>query len=73
MGTAPKTSSGPIAGYLSRLRFPYLFAVAVVVFVADLFVPDLIPFADEILLGFATALLGMWRRRRRPDATVSSD
>ena len=47
----------------SRLKFPQLFAVIVVLFVFDLFVPDLIPFVDEILLGLAAALFGMWREK----------
>ncbi len=29
-------------------------------------VPDLVPFVDEILLGLATALFGMWRERVTP-------
>jgi hypothetical protein len=48
---------------LGRLRFPTLFKLAAFLFVADLFVPDLIPFADEILLGVLTLLLGSWRDR----------
>jgi hypothetical protein len=48
---------------ISRLRQPQLFLLAGVVFVADLLVPDAIPFVDEILLGLVTALLGSWRRR----------
>ena len=67
MGTTPKMSTGPVARYLSRLRFPYLFAVTAVVFVVDLFIPDLIPFVDEIMLGFAATVLGMWRARRNKD------
>lgn len=66
MGT-PSRSTGPVARYLSRLRFPYLFVVTAVVFVVDFFVPDVIPFVDEIMLGFAAALLGLWRARRRKD------
>ena len=67
MGNTPRILTGPVARYLSRLRFPYLFAVTAVVFVLDLFIPDLIPFADEIMLGFAAAVLGMWRARRKKD------
>lgn len=52
-----------LARLLGRLRFPTLFKLAAVLFVADLFVPDLIPFADEILLGVLTLLLGSWRDR----------
>jgi hypothetical protein len=49
--------------YASRLRFPKLLALAAVVFVVDLILPDVIPFADEILLGLITLLLGMLRKR----------
>ena len=53
---------------LAQLRFPRLFALTAAVFAVDLFVPDLIPFADEILFGLATALLGSWKRRKEPPA-----
>ena len=52
----------PIMGfllrYLSGLRFPQLFVITAALFLADLLVPDMIPFADEILLGLLTLLLG---------------
>lgn len=47
-----------------ELRFPWLFAITASVFAVDLVVPDLIPFADELLLGLATILLGAWRKRK---------
>ena len=56
---------GWLVSRAARLRFPKLFALSAVLFVTDLLVPDLIPFADEILLGLATALLGSWRRRKQ--------
>jgi hypothetical protein len=49
--------------YASRLRFPRLLALAGVVFVVDLIFPDVIPFADEILLGLITLLLGTLKKR----------
>jgi hypothetical protein len=49
--------------YASRLRFPKLLTLAAAVFVADLIFPDVIPFADEILLGLITLLLAMLRKR----------
>jgi hypothetical protein len=49
--------------YASRLRFPKLLALTGVVFVLDLIVPDVIPFADEILLGLITLLLGTLKKQ----------
>jgi len=49
-----------------RLRFPTLFALAALLFVADLLVPDFLPFIDEILLGLLTVMLGMLREKRSP-------
>jgi hypothetical protein len=54
--------------WLGGLRFPVLMLVTALLFVADLVVPDLIPLADEVLLGLATLLLASWRKRRLPDA-----
>ena len=57
---------GPLVAYLATLRFPLLFGITALVFVADMLVPDLIPFVDEILLGLVTALFGSWKRRTLP-------
>lgn len=54
----------PVFGYLSRLRYPQLFKLTALLFAIDLVVPDMIPFADELLLGLGTLLLGNLRRRR---------
>ena len=51
--------------FAGQLRFPWLFAVTAVLFLIDLVVPDLVPFADEILLGLLTMLFGVWRKRRQ--------
>lgn len=50
--------------WLSGLRSWQLFVLAAALFVADLVVPDPIPFIDEMMLGLATLLLGRWKRRR---------
>jgi hypothetical protein len=65
----PLRASLPAAllAWASRLRFPTLLAVTATLFVIDLFVPDAIPMADEILLGLATAILAS--RRRKADVT----
>jgi hypothetical protein len=47
----------------ARLRFPQLFLVFAVLFLLDVLIPDMIPMADEILLGLLTLLLGAWKRR----------
>jgi hypothetical protein len=49
--------------FASRLRFPQLFGVVAALFALDLVIPDVIPFADEILLGLGTLLLGSLRKR----------
>lgn len=53
-----------LVGFASRLRFPALAAATAMLFVIDLLIPDFIPFADEIVLGFLTVLLGSLRKRR---------
>jgi hypothetical protein len=35
-------------------------------FILDFFIPDAIPFVDEILLGLGAALLGSWKKRKEP-------
>jgi len=56
----------PLIAFLARLRFPALFAVTALLFILDFFIPDMIPFADEILLGLGAALLGSWKKRKDP-------
>jgi hypothetical protein len=55
-----------VTRFASGLRFPVLFTITAVLFVVDLIVPDVIPFADEILLALGTLVLGSMRRRRDP-------
>lgn len=59
---------GMVLRWGSRLRFPYLFLLMAVLFVLDLAIPDVIPLADEILLGLGTVLLANLKRdRAQPD------
>ncbi len=55
---------GLVTRFAAGLRFPVLFGLVAGLFLLDLVIPDLIPFADEILLGLGTVLLGSLRRRR---------
>ena len=57
----PEARGRVIGGVASRLKFPQLLAVTAGLVLLDLVIPDLIPFADEILLGLATALFALWR------------
>lgn len=49
--------------FAAGLRFPKLLAVTAALFVLDLLVPDMIPFADEILLGLLSLLLASLKKR----------
>ena len=53
----PNLLIAPLLRWLGRLSFPRLFLLSAVLFVLDLLVPDVIPFADELLLGLGTLLL----------------
>jgi len=53
-----------VSRFAARLRFPTLFLITAGLFLLDLLIPDTIPFADELLLGLGTLLLGSLRRRK---------
>lgn len=55
-----------IARFLPRLKYPWLFLLLAALFLADLIVPDLLPFVDEAMLGLLTVLVGAWKTRREP-------
>lgn len=58
----PNLLIAPLLRWLGRLSFPRLFLLSAVLFVLDLLVPDVIPFADELLLGLGTLLLARWKK-----------
>lgn len=47
-----------------RLKFPQLFGLLAALFLVDLVIPDLIPFADELLLMLLTLLVGSLKKDR---------
>lgn len=47
-----------------NLRFPGLFLIVALFTLADLVIPDFIPFVDEIGLVLLTMLLGSWKNRK---------
>ncbi|MDH4045113.1 MAG: hypothetical protein OEY20_00480 [Gemmatimonadota bacterium] len=60
--------AGPVGKMIQRsttkLRYPWLLAITVVLFGLDLVVPDVIPFVDEVLLGLGAVILARLRVRR---------
>lgn len=65
MTTPQRAAVGGFLGWAKRRRFPTLLLITGGLFVADLLVPDLIPFVDEVLLGLATVILARWKDRRQ--------
>ncbi len=58
----------PLLGFFGKLSYPRLFALTAALFALDVVVPDLVPFADELLLGLGTLLLANWKKRKEPEA-----
>ena len=56
----------PVLRFLGRLSYPRLFALTAALFAFDVVIPDLVPFADELLLGLGTLLLANWKKRKAP-------
>lgn len=56
-----------------KMRFPWLVLVLGVLFVADVFIPDAIPFVDEILLALLTLIFSRIRTHKKapPKATTN--
>jgi len=61
-----------VTRFAGGLRFPTLFLLVAGLFVVDLLVPDVIPFADEVLLALLTLAVGSLRKRP-PEGQVTSD
>jgi len=58
----PHPLVAPLLRWISRLSYPRLFVLTATLFVLDTLIPDVIPFADELLLGLATLLLARWKK-----------
>jgi len=63
----PNPLLAPLLRWVGRLSYPRLFTVTAVLFAVDVLVPDIIPFADELLLGLGTLLLANWKKRGASD------
>jgi hypothetical protein len=67
-----QTPTGAIKGWLmqyaAKLRYPKLLALTVGLFILNLFVPDLVPWVDEILLALVSLLLAGLKSRHTNDS-----
>jgi hypothetical protein len=59
-----------VGRFAAGLRYPSLFKLLLVLFVVDFFVPDVIPFFDEIVLALSTLLVGAIRKRSTGVASI---
>lgn len=59
-----------LISYLETLKFPWLLLVTLILFLVNVFVPDMVPFIDEILLALVAVVLS--RLKRKP-ATKNQD
>ncbi len=62
-----KVARGGLVGVFLRwaagLRFPYMFGLTALLFALNLFIPDIIPMADEVIMGLVTVLLANLRKQ----------
>jgi hypothetical protein len=53
--------------FLESLRFPWLLLVTLALFLVNVFVPDVFPFIDEILLALIAVVLSRLKRKPPTD------
>ncbi|MCH7695768.1 MAG: hypothetical protein IIB73_05650 [Proteobacteria bacterium] len=61
---SPTSLNGVFLAFANQLKFKYLFFLVTGLFVIDLFVPDMIPLIDEIILGLLTIILANWKKEK---------
>lgn len=59
--------AGTVVGWASNLRFPYLLLLVSGLFVLNVFIPDIVPFADEIIMGLVAALLANFKKKPKAE------
>ena len=64
---------GPVQRFLERRRFPTLLLILAALFGANLFIPDPIPFIDEMIMLVATVIVGAFRKRRKSTKSVETE
>jgi hypothetical protein len=61
-----------VGSLVGRMKYPWIFALLGALFLADLVLPDPIPFVDEVMLALLTFLVGTWRTRDKGAPPESS-
>ncbi len=51
--------------FANQLKFKNLFLIVIGLFFLDLFIPDFIPFIDEVILGLLAIILANWKNERK--------
>ena len=64
---------GPVQRFLERRRFPTLLLILAALFGANLFIPDPIPFIDEMIMLVATVIIGAFRKRRKSTKSAETE
>ena len=73
MTSGPTKLPNGASSLFLRLSSRALLAVVAGLFVADVIVPDALPFLDEIVLGVIAVLLARWQSRREAASHVSPE
>lgn len=56
-----------LISYLEALKFPWLLLVTLILFLVNVFIPDMLPFIDEILLALVAVVLARLKRKPAHD------
>ena len=51
--------------FANKLKFRNLFILIIILFIINLFIPDFIPFIDEIILGLMAIILANLKEERK--------
>jgi len=65
MSSNDRAPVGMLQGFLAGLKSSYLAMFMAALFAVDLFVPDPLPFFDEIVLFVITILLARWKGQKQ--------
>jgi hypothetical protein len=64
--------SAGLLTWARKRRFPTLLLITGGLFAADLLIPDVIPFVDELLLGLGTLVLARWKDERGANSSTTN-